>query len=258
MNKANINEKVVVARRAHGQKGEEKELHGSSFGGAYIRDMVYGANDGIVTTFAVVAGVAGAELAANIVLILGFANLFADGLAMAIGNYLGTKSEMEYITKQRQTEDWEVDNVPDLERKEVREIYYKKGFRGKDLDRAVEVITSNKQVWVDTMMAEELKLLPNLASSPVSNGAATFVAFTIAGLMPLLPYVFKLTNTFNTSIMFTGMALFGVGSLRTLITKKHWFKAGMEMLLVGAIAAIAAYVTGALIKNLTWQVFITW
>jgi VIT1/CCC1 family predicted Fe2+/Mn2+ transporter len=101
------------------------------------------------------------------------------------------------------------------------------------------------------MMAEELKLLPNLASSPVSNGAATFVAFTIAGLMPLLPYVFKLTNTFNTSIMFTGMALFAVGSLRTLITKKHWFKAGMEMLLVGAIAASAAYLTGAFIKNLT-------
>src|SRR3990170_8308348 len=115
MNKANINEKIIIARRAHGQKGEEKELHGSSFGGAYIRDMVYGANDGIVTTFAVVAGVAGAELAANIVLILGFANLLADGLAMAIGNYLGTKSQIEYAKSQHHMERWEVDHLPQEE-----------------------------------------------------------------------------------------------------------------------------------------------
>ena len=254
--KSNPADQVIAARRAHWRDETMSKLHASAAGN-YLRDMVYGANDGIVTTFAVVAGVAGAELGLNVVLILGFANLLADGLAMAIGNYLGTKSELEYITKERAMETWEVEHLPDLEKKEVEDIYRKKGFQGKDLARAVEIITANKKIWVDTMMAEELKLLPESNASPVNNGIATFIAFTIAGLMPLLPYVFKLPMTFNTSIVFTGLALFIVGSLRTLITKKHWLISGLEVLLIGAIAAIAAYFTGDLIKNLTWQVTIT-
>jgi VIT1/CCC1 family predicted Fe2+/Mn2+ transporter len=238
---------IQKARRAH-QKGKEDELHGSTLGGAYIRDTVYGANDGIVTTFAVVAGVAGAGLSSQIVLILGFANLLADGLAMAIGNYLGTKSELEYIKKERAMEEWEVDHVPDLERNEIVEIYRKKGFKGKDLERAVAVITSNKKIWVDTMMTEELKLIADSVNSPVKNGLATFLAFSIAGMFPLLPYLFGLSESFNISIVFTALALFVVGSLRTLITKRPWLVAGLEMLLVGAIAALVAYFTGRFIE----------
>jgi VIT1/CCC1 family predicted Fe2+/Mn2+ transporter len=238
---------IQKARRAH-QKGKEDELHGNALGGAYIRDTVYGANDGIITTFAVVAGVVGAGLSAQIVLILGFANLLADGLAMAIGNYLGTKSELEYIKKERATEEWEVDHVPDLERKEVAEIYRKKGFKGKELERVVAVITANKKTWVDTMMTEELKLIPDSVNSPVKNGLATFMAFGIAGMFPLLPYLFGLSGSFNISIIFTALALFVVGSLRTLITKRPWFIAGTEMLLVGAIAATVAYFTGQFIE----------
>ena len=112
----------------------------------------------------------------------------------------------------------------------------------------VDLVTSDKKLWVDTMMIDELGLLPNDESSAVKNGVATFISFSIAGLFPLLPYVFALSNTFNASIVFTALALFTVGSLRTLITKEHWLKAGLEMLFVGAIAAIAKGFQGHLCR----------
>ena len=163
-----------------------------SFGGTYIRDAVFGANDGIVTTFAVVAGVAGANLPLPTVLILGFANLLADGLAMGLGNYLGMKSELDLALRIKQSQ---------------------------------------------LLLAEK-------------RGLATFVSFGLAGLFPLLPYILGLPQPFNVSIVVTGSALFLVGSLRSLITKKPWFKAGLEMLFVGAIAAAAAYFTGDFIRRL--------
>jgi len=243
-----LDAQVKKAKLEH-QKGSVFEKYHSSFGGTYIRDAVFGANDGIVTTFAVIAGVAGANLPLSTVLILGFANLFADGLAMGLGNYLGTKSEVEYINQERRTEDWEVKHIPSQERKEIEAIYYRKGFRGQDLTRAVQAITSNKKAWVETMMIEELGLPAEKSAHPVKNGLATFAAFALAGLFPLLPYVFGFPRAFNTSIMVTGLALFSVGSLRAIITKKNWLKSGLEMLAVGAIAATAAFVTGHLINR---------
>ena len=243
-----LEQKIKEVRKAH-EAGHATEKYHATFGGAYIRDVVYGANDGIITTFAVVAGVAGASLSSNIVLILGFANLLADGLAMAIGNYLGTKSEQEYVEKARAMEEWEIKHVPDCERKEIRDIYQKKGFKGKSLTKMVDLITSNKKLWVDTMMIDELGILPDDNTSPFKNGIATFLSFSIAGLFPLLPYVILPNQSFNFSIIFTGLSLFTVGALRTFITKKNPFIAGLEMLFVGAIAAIVAYTTGHFIET---------
>ncbi|MDZ7586879.1 MAG: VIT1/CCC1 transporter family protein [Patescibacteria group bacterium] len=221
----------------------------NTFGGTYIRDAVFGANDGIVTTFAVVAGVAGANLPVATVLILGFANLLADGLAMGLGNYLGTKSEVEYINQERKMKNHEMEHFPDLGEKEIETIYRRKGFQNQDLDRAVQVITSNKKILVDTLMIEELGFPMEKFGHPVKNGLATFVAFSSAGLFPLLPYLLRMPQVFNFSIAITGLALFSVGSLRAIITKKNWLKSGLEMLAVGAIAAIAAFVAGYLINR---------
>ena len=124
-----------------------------------IQDFVYGATDGSVTTFAVVAGVVGAALSPSIILILGFANLFADGFSMAIGNYLGTKSQKEYIEKERKREEWEIENLVEQEKQEIRDIYTKKGFKDELLDEIVNVITARRKVWIDTMMREELGLV---------------------------------------------------------------------------------------------------
>ena len=178
------------------------------------------------------------------VLILGFANLLADGLAMALGNYLGTKSETAYIAAERAMEAWEVDHLPQEERQEIRTIYQKKGFTGQDLDRAVVTITADKHRWVDEMMVSELGLISEVDHhAAIKKGLATFIAFTTAGLMPLLPYVLGI-NSFIGSAVMTGLILFFVGSRRSLITRRHWLRSGLEMLGIGAIAATVAYLTG--------------
>jgi vacuolar iron transporter family protein len=115
---------------------------------SHLRDFIYGGIDGTVTTFAVVAGVEGADLAASIVIILGFANLIADGFSMAVSNFLATRAEMQEMELAREEEEREIEHSPEGEREEIRQIFARKGFEGDDLDRAVDVITSNRGVWV--------------------------------------------------------------------------------------------------------------
>jgi len=245
---------ISEARKVHEKKIIEESIHADK-GGKYIGDLVYGGIDGIVTTFAVVSGVAGASLSSSIVLILGFANLFADGLSMAVGNYLGSKSEAEYHEQERKREEWEIENVPEGEIEEIRQIFSKKGFKGKDLERATEIITSNKKVWVETMMVDELGLTKS-ETSPIKSGAATFLAFVVAGFFPLFSYVlsyfvpFFKENAFVITIILTGVALFLLGSARVYITGKKWWIAGFEILFVGGIAAVVAYFIGFLLQGL--------
>jgi len=247
-----LDEKIRRAKAAHalGNNSHKAEFHKRT-GGTYIRDVVYSANDGIVTTFAVVAGVAGAGLSPSIILILGFANLFADGLSMAIGNYLGTKSELEYNKSEQKMEEWEVEYIPEEERQEIREIYAKKGFQGDDLEAAVRVITSDKKTWVREMMIAELGILSEDGMSPIRNGVTTLISFVIAGLLPLLPYLFGFGGAWGLSIFMTGFALFVVGVARTKVTGTKWYLGGVEMLFVGAIAAGAAYAVGWGIERIT-------
>lgn len=243
--------RIAEVKAAHHNATAMERYHHAGRG-SYLRNMVYGANDGIVTTFAVVAGVAGAALDAKIVLILGFANLIADGVAMATGNFLGTRSENALQAKERAMESWEVANVPDEERREIRDIYRKKGFKGADLEAAVRIITADKKLWVDEMMVNELAIIPGEEENPWKNGLATFAAFIVAGLLPLLPYVFSVEfgSAFATAVGMTGVALFAVGSARSIVTKEHWLISGLEMLGVGAIAAVSAYGVGYLLQGL--------
>ncbi len=250
---------LEAARKAHEpgrivESLEEPEIH-NVFGGRYIGDMVYGASDGLVTTFAVVSGVAGAALSPGIVLILGFANLFGDGLSMAVGNYLGSKSELDYQRRERARETWEIEHIPEGEKEEVRRIYAAKGFSGQLLDQVVEVITADKDRWVETMMLEELHILPE-QGSPFKSGLMTFVSFVIAGFVPLLAYVlsywtpFFARHAFGSAILFTALTIFAVGSLRTYVTGKRWWVSGLEMLFVAGTAALVAYGIGYLLKGL--------
>lgn len=155
----------------------------------YLRDWIYGGIDGAVTTFAVVAGVAGADLSVSIILILGFANLVADGFSMAAGNYSGTKAERDDAARVLAMERRHIRELPEGEREEVRQIFAAKGFEGDDLKSAVEVITANEERWARTMVVEEHGLAP-VERSPWVASAATFSAFLICGLVPLLPYLF--------------------------------------------------------------------
>jgi len=247
---------VEFSRHAHSKEAIKRHFEShTKEKGKYLRDYVYGALDGIVTTFAVVSGVEGAQLSSSIILVLGFANLLADGISMGVGNYLGTKSELEYIRKERAREYWEIEHVPEGEREEIRQIFKRKGFKGKDLERAVKIVTSDKDIWVKTMMLEELGLVDE-DKTPVQSGLATFVAFALAGFVPLIAFILtmflgiQINNAFLVSIIMTGVTLFVVGSLRSFITHINWIKSGMEMLIVGGLTAAVAYVVGFLLRSI--------
>jgi vacuolar iron transporter family protein len=243
-----------ATKAAHTKEAIGSEEHHKS-SGTYVGDFVYGAIDGSVTTFAVVSGVAGAALSTNVVIILGLANLFADGFSMAVGNYLSSKSDKEFIQKERAREEWEIKNYPKGEVDEIRAIFKKKGFKGKQLDAAVKTITSNKKVWVDTMMADELNLMED-KNSPVKKGAVTFVSFAIIGFIPLIPYILSFSsevikqNVYPLSVIMTFIAFFFIGSAKVYVTKKNWLKSGLETLLVGGAAAIIAYGIGFFLRGL--------
>ena len=223
--------------------------------GKYIKSLIYGGLDGIITTFAVVAGVAGASLNIGVVLILGFANLIADGLSMAIGDYLSTKAENEYQQIERERETWEVENYPEGEKKEMIEIYISKGMNEEDANEIVEILSRNKETWINVMMAEELGIVET-EESPIKNALVTFISFLIFGFVPLIAYVLSKfipameSSTFIIACILTATTLFILGALKVKVTMKNWIKSGLEMLLVGGIAAIASFVIGKLLSGL--------
>jgi VIT1/CCC1 family predicted Fe2+/Mn2+ transporter len=217
----------------------------------YLGDAIFGAVDGSVTTFAVVAGAVGAQLSGGVVIVLGIANLVADGFSMAVSNYLGTKSEHEYVEKARNTERHHIRHVPEGEREELRQIFAKKGFTDDVLDKIVDVITRNHPLWVETMLQEEHGLQTN-GRHPVRAALATFVAFAAFGLIPLLPFLIPLLGgplRFTSSCVLTGLAFAGVGVLKAHVLDRPWARSGLETLVTGSVAAALAYGVGAWLRS---------
>ncbi|HSX25240.1 MAG TPA: VIT1/CCC1 transporter family protein [Candidatus Andersenbacteria bacterium] len=245
---------IEEVARAHENGTETALMHGASHG-EFVGDFVFGGIDGVITTFAIVSGVAGAHLSAGIVLIAGIASLLADGFAMGVGNFLSIQSEQEHFNQERAHEAWEVEHIPEHEKKEIEDIYRAQGFSGETLSRIVENITADKDRWIDTMMREELHLAPQ-SRSALSAGFVTFVSFIVIGIVPLCSYVLALffpqllASTFILSVIFTGIALFVIGALKSLVTGQSMFRSGMEILLVGSFVAFVAYVVGFFLKDL--------
>lgn len=220
---------------------------------SYLRDFIYGGIDGTVTTFAVVAGVAGAALPASVTLIMGAANLVADGFSMAVSNFLGTRAELESREHLRNEELRHIALVPDGEREEIRQIFAAKGFSGADLERAVEIITSDLDRWVETMLREEIGL-ESSPRSPWRAALATFAAFLVAGSVPLLTFVTNLISAgfvrqpFRGSAVLTGVSFFLIGALKSRFVNRSWLRCGLETLAIGCLAALLAYCTGLLLS----------
>ncbi len=219
-----------------------------------LPEFVYGGIDGAITTFAVVAGAAGAHLESSIVIILGFANLIADGFSMSVGSYLSRKSELQHFTMLRKREYWEVDNIPDSEREEVREIFRSKGFYGKLLEDVVKVITSDRDRWVDVMMKEELEMIQS-PQSPLTSGLVTFVSFIIMGFIPLWVYVQDFISPlsgplFTYSAVLTCVSFIGIGYLKSAVNHTSFYRGIIETLLLGVAAATLAYLLGSFLEDL--------
>ena len=220
----------------------------------YLGEFVYGGIDGCVTTFAVVAGSVGAGLESAVIIILGFANLLADGFAMSVGAYLSSKSNKDNYEKYKQNEYWEIENIPDSEREEIRDIYRAKGFTGDLLEKVVQVITSDKDRWVNDMMKDELGMIDE-DKSPVYIGMVTYISFILIGIIPLVIYVIDFLkpmeqNLFITSSILTGIGFLIIGLLKAYVNQTRFWKGMLETLLLGGIAAVVAYFVGDLLENL--------
>lgn len=222
-----------------------------------LGDAVLGGIDGCVTTFAVVAGAVGGGLVGGswgntAIIVLGFANLFADGFSMAVSNYLGTKSRREEVERTRRMEHRHIEAAPEGEREEIRQIFAKKGFEGETLEKIVTTITQNRKLWVDTMVTEEFGLQLE-GQHPARAGMATFFAFVAVGLIPLLPFLVPplgADHQFILSIIFTGAAFAGIGFAKGYVLHRPIIRSSLETVAIGGIAAALAYGAGVFLRHL--------
>lgn len=222
---------------------------------SYLHDFIYGAVDGAVTTFAVVAGVAGAGLDETVVIILGGANLIADGFSMAASNFLGSRAARQQREQARREEQLHIRLVPEGEREEIRQIFAAKGFAGDDLERVVDVITSDPDLWTDTMMSEELGF-GSTEPNEYRAALATLAAFLLVGSLPLLVFVYDavapgdVEGAFTWSALMTAVAFFVVGGLKSRFVDQAWWRSALETVVVGGLAAALAYAAGALLQGI--------
>jgi VIT1/CCC1 family predicted Fe2+/Mn2+ transporter len=199
---------------------------------------------------AVVAGAVGGGFSGVVIIVLGFANLLADGFSMAVSNYQGTKSQLERVEEARRSEERQIRKIPADEREEIRQISAAKGFSGETLERVVETITNDPRLWVDTMLTEELGLEAD-EPNPLRAALATGAAFLVVGLLPLIPFLIpNLTadTRFRASAVAAVFAFFAVGAAKGIVLKRPVLRAGVETLLTGGGAALLAYVVGSWLR----------
>jgi VIT1/CCC1 family predicted Fe2+/Mn2+ transporter len=218
---------------------------GAPQGQGVLRDLIYGGIDGSVTTFAIVAGVAGAGLSPFVIVALGLANVIADGFSMAAGNYSGTKAELDNIKRLRAIEQRHIARFPEGERLEVRQILAQKGLSGQVLEDATDAITANEQTWIALMLEGEYGV-GGVDPKPMRAALATFSAFLVAGMIPLLPFLFGIADAFSWSVAMTLAVFFGIGAAKARWSLTAWWRSGLETLLIGGTAAGMAYAVGTL------------
>lgn len=210
-----------------------------------LGQAVLGGIDGCVTTFAVVSGVAGAGLPSAVALVLGFANLVADGFSMAVGVYEAGKAEAERIDSVRETELRHIEQVPEGEREEIREIFRAKGFQGEVLEAIVDRICADHTLWVETMLREEYGLA-SARPDPLRPALAVFGAFVLVGAVPLAPMLMPVGTAwrFGASAALAALMFFAIGALKSRALARPVWRAGLATLLTGGSAATLAWLVG--------------
>lgn len=216
--------------------------------GKAIREVVFGMHDGLITSLGFLSGMSGAQASRGFILLAGAASAFAQTLSMGFGAYLSTKSEREFYQREIDRERYEIEHLPEEEREELRVIYGQKGFREDEVEMIVKRLTSDKTLWLKTMMVEELGLIEERFDDPVKVGALIGIASFVGALLPLFPYIFLPPDqAFPVSVVTTGAALFVTGAGKTILTKKTWWKSGLEMTGIGLFVAGASYLLGRLV-----------
>ena len=234
-----------MLEHGHSQAEIAKRLDGTAPGG-HLRDFIYGGIDGGVTTFAIVAGVQGAALSSEIVIVLGIANVLADGFSMAASNYSGTKAERDNVDRLRAIERRHIAEVPEGEREEVRQILARKGLEGEVLEGAVQAICAREKTWIDLMLVDEYGVAP-VDPDPMPAAMVTFGAFLACGMVPLIPFLLGLPDPFLGATVATCVVFFAIGAMKSRWSLVSWWRSGLETLSIGAAAAAIAYGAGYLV-----------
>lgn len=219
---------------------------------SYLSHAILGGIDGCVTTFAIVSGSIGAGFGGLVAVVLGFANLLADGFSMAVSNYEAIRAEEELNQTVRETEAHHIEHVPDGEREEIRQIFRNKGFEGELLERVVETITADPRIWIETMLSEEHGIAKS-AASPLKSAATTMAAFIAVGAVPLAPFLFPGLPpdvTFTISALLAAVMFFTIGLLKSRQLGLPIIRGGLRTLLTGTTAAAIAYSVGVLLQSL--------
>jgi vacuolar iron transporter family protein len=217
----------------------------------HIRDLVFGFGDGVNTSLGIVAGVGGAIISADVVILAALIGMFTGAKAMAVQNYLAVKSQREILESEIRREEDEIESVPDKERQEIEDIYREKGFEGEELDKVVGKITSNKDVWLKTMLTEELGLNLEILGSPLKGALVMFGSFLLGGILPILPYFAVKAGLMSSiaaiviAIIISVVSSFIVGALKGRMAKKSWIKGGIEMAGLGTGIALVGYGIGS-------------
>ena len=216
-----------------------------------IRDFVFGFGDGINTSLGLVAGVGGADVSSNIIILAAIVAMFTGAKAMAVQNYLAVKSQRQILDSEIKREKWEMDNVPEAEKKEIEDIYKDKGFTGQDLERIVNKITSDKKVWLNTMLTEELKLNLEIVGSPLKSAFRMFGAFLVGGILPIIQYFFL--SGYVPLYVAIGVSLsasFIIGAIKSKIANISMLRGGLEMAGLGTGIALIGYGIGSELGSL--------
>ena len=214
-----------------------------------LADIILGGQDGLVNVLGVILGIAAATSDPRIVLVAGLAATFAESISMGAVAYTSTLAEADFYESERAREYRHIQQVPRLEREEVCQLYQDKGFQGELLDRIVDTITTNKDVWVAVMMAEEHQLTPTDRKQALR--AALLVGFSaiVGSLIPLAPFLFfPIVPSMVASVAVTALVLFAVGVYKARVTVGHPGKSGLEMAVIGTVSALVGYAVGALFK----------
>ncbi len=216
-----------------------------------MRDFVFGFGDGVNTSLGIAAGVGGAEASSDIIILAALVAMFTGAKAMAVQNYLAVKSHRELLKSEIDRENWEIENKPEDERKEIEDIYKAKGFTGKDLDMIVNKIISDKKVWLDTMLTEELNLNLDIAGHPLKSALIMFVSFLVGGILPIIPFFFSTGLT--PLLIAVGISLsasFIVGAVKSRMANTSLIKGGIEMAGLGTGIALIGYGIGTELANI--------
>lgn len=248
---------IELSIQAHDSPHAGNEHHAGD-SGDFIKSLVFGGLDGIITTFAIVCAAVGANLGNKTVIVMGLANLVADAISMGLGDALSENAEIQHLRNEYNREDWEMTHHPEGEKKELVELYVENGVEQADAELIINTMSKYRKFFVRHMMVVELGLMPpEDDENPWLKGAVTFVAFMIFGSVPLLSFVI-FANVggvsddllFGLCILFTGVAIFTLGILKGKFAQTPMIMSGLSMFGNGALAASASYFIGWALESL--------